>query len=229
MADSEWESIRKKTRNRIRYGVGIGIPVLLVAGFLFYNNRDLLGSSVQIEEAVKQSDSALVKSLPDSIPGKDPDDHKVVKQESKDSVLKKTDSVDVQVEPEIKKAAGKKAIDEPAGTTAEVIDTPEAAVMPEAILELVSISCRTADQNGPTLSLSVALKSAQQHIDTKILGMRDELRVLIQNAVRSKEISTLSKEQLKTEIIQSVNKYIGKETFNDLKFTEFKVEKVIKK
>jgi hypothetical protein len=227
MADSEWESIRKKSSNRIRYGIGIGIPVVLLAGFLFYNNRDLFNSSILNEDAVKQSDTTLEKSLPDSIAG---NEVKHISVKLEDSTVKKTDSVTVSVIPEIKKTDSKKAFDKSSGKKIEVIDIPvTATTMPGSSLELSSVRCHTADKNGPILDLSVELKSAQGAIEKNILIMRDELRVLIQNVVRSKEVNTLSREQLKTEIIQSVNKYIGKDVFNELKFTEFKVEKVINK
>jgi hypothetical protein len=59
--------------------------------------------------------------------------------------------------------------------------------------------------------------------------MRDELKVIVQSVVRGKDFGTLKKENLKNEIIGSVNKYIGKDVFGDLKFTEFKVEKATKR
>ncbi len=226
MADSEWESIRKKTRNRIRYGIGIGIPVLILAGFLFYNNRDLFNSSVQSDETVERADTAEMKSLPASAAVHDEDSNKSVSFESNDSVVKNTDNVTMSVASEIKKTENYKTVAASPDSKLKVIEVPKTVALSGTSLELSSIRCRTADQNGLVLDLSVELLSAKDAIEKKILIMRDELRVLIQNTVRSKEVNTLSREQLKAEIIESVNKYIGKEVFNNLKFTEFKVEKV---
>jgi hypothetical protein len=232
MADSEWESIRKKFRNRVRYSFGIGIPVLLLAGFLFYNNRDLFSNSVQNETTVKRSDTTLfIKSLPDSNVGHEVDQYGRVSVTLRDSTVKKTDSAGLKMSPEIKKTAKKEAVEQTSGSSKPLVfDVPIAEAISGTSLVLPSIRCRTADQSGLFLNLSVELKTVNDSaIEKKILVMRDELRVLIQNVVRGKEISTLSQEPLKTEIIQSINKYLGEEVFNDLKFTEFNVEKVIKK
>lgn len=231
MADSEWESIRKKFRNRIRYGVGIGVPALLFAGFLIYNNRDLFSNSEQREVAVKPADTTLVESLPDSVISDKGDLDKRVSDTIRDTAVKKQDIVAVKKVRENKKVIVSKAVEKASGNNPAVIDVPAVAeTVPDISLEISSIRCRTADESGPILNLSIELKRVHGGtVEKKILIMRDEFRVLIQNVIRSKDVSTLNPEQLKTEIIQSVNKYIGKEVFNDLKFTEFKVEKVIKK
>jgi hypothetical protein len=231
MADSEWESIRKKFRNRVRYSFGIGIPVLLLAGFLFYNNRDLFSNSVQNETTVKRSDTTFVKSLPDSNAGDAGDQNGRVSDTMRDSTVKATDGAGGKTSPEIIKTANKDTVEKTSDNIKPaVIDVSAAETISGSSLVLSSIRCHTADQGGPILNLSVELKSVHGGaIEKKILVMRDELKVLIQNVVRSKEISTLSQEPLKREIIQSINKYIGDEIFNELIFTEFKVEKVIKK
>jgi hypothetical protein len=232
MADSEWESIRKKFRNRVRFGVGIGIPVVLLAGFLFYNNRDLFSNSEQSEDAVKRADTTIVKSLTDTVVSDQGDQARHVIDSIRDTTVKKQDLVVVKKVHEDKKVIEKKVVEKSPGNNPAVINVPVIPVetVPDILLELSSIRCRTADQNGPILNLSVELKRVHGGaVEKKILMMRDEFRVLIQNVVRNTDISTLNQEQLKTEIIQSINKYIGDEVFNDLKFAEFKVEKVIKK
>ncbi|HEX2957536.1 MAG TPA: hypothetical protein VHO70_11935, partial [Chitinispirillaceae bacterium] len=184
MADSEWESIRKKYSNRIRYGVGIGIPALLLAGFLCYNNRDLLCSAGQSENAADRPNSISKHTKSESIFG-DEDHNRPERGMQKDSAVQIIDSVKtVQNASETKKTELKKTVEEFSDKKLLIEeDLVAETTTPGASLELSFIRCRTADHNGTVLNLSIELKSDHVEIEKKILIMRDDLRVLVQSVV----------------------------------------------
>jgi hypothetical protein len=220
MAESEWETIRKNSKKRIAYIAGISLPVVLIAGFFFYNNRDILSNNTE-KEVITSSDSIQVvhhKQSPemetdDSIEISDPDTfHSHSVSDSTTVVVSETKQLEIGSVPK---------------TEPSVDNLPVAGTV--SSLELSSITCRTTDRSELQLLLSVQLIGSVPLINTRILMMRDELKVIVQSVVRGKEFGTLKKENLKNEIIGSVNKYIGKDVFGDLKFTEFKVEKATKR
>jgi flagellar basal body-associated protein FliL len=220
MAESEWETIRKNSKKRIAYIIGLSLPVLLIAGFFFYNNRDILSNNTE-KEVIQSSDSIQVEQHEqspemendDSIEISEPDTfHSHLVSDSTPVVVSETKRLDLSSVPKVEPSVEKLPI---AGSVSS--------------LELSSIICRTSDRNELQLLLSVQLIGNVPVIHKKILMMRDELKVIVQSIVHEMEFGTLKKETLKKEIIASINKYVGEDVFSDLKFTEFKVEKATKK
>lgn len=229
MADSEWESIRKKFNNLIIYWIGIGIPVLLLGGFFIYNNWDIINNTDSPKEYSKKIDTDEIQHS-DTLSAEitSSADSSGIVQVAVDVVPPQSDKVPTAVS-EAKKVKTDKGIESQSETKTIFIEETVSYERTVSSLTLPSIRCHISDRNELLLLLSVQLLSDYPVLQSKIQAMRDEFRVIIQKIIRSRELSALNKELLKTEIIKSVNGYIGSDVFKDLKFTEFKIEKVIKK
>ena len=204
MEGSEWESIRKSYKKRIVISFLISIPVFILSGIFFYNNRDFFRSNT-LEEAASNQASSLTDSLmidtlvEDSIKDKST----VLDSDSHSSFV-------LEIQPEIKK----------------VNDESTKPLLQSSVI-LPRIECWTFDRRDLKLVMSLELYFQGHKSDKDIAVMRNDLKVVIQRLVSGKELNSIKKEILKSEIIHSVNDMLGTDFFKDLKIVDFKIEKVI--
>lgn len=219
MADSEWESINKKVKNRIIYSFGVGIPVLLLCGFFIYNNWDIINTKApEGERNIVATDEVQRVGLSSTENTGTADS----------SEMMHVDSLRMPLQSHHVPAAISKLQQVAENERLDLQSEKDTQVTNRTVSSLVisSIKCHTSDRKELLLFLSVQLLSDVPALESRILAMRNEFKVIIQKIVRNSEFSSLNKELLKKEIIKSVNEYTGKEIFKDMKFTEFKIEKV---
>jgi hypothetical protein len=220
MADSEWELISKKAKNRIIYSIGVGIPVLLLCGFFINNNWDIINNKTPEDE---KNNIVDVVDVPQNGPGSIEktmiaDSSGMVHVDSQ-GIPSQSNNVPAAIS-ELQRVVKNESLESQSGKDTLVINRTLSSLI------ISSIKCHTSDRNDIQLLLSVQLLSDIPVVESRVLTMRNELKVIIQNIVRKSEFRSLNKELLKKDIIKSVNGYTGKETFQDMKFTEFKIEKV---
>ncbi|MBN1602443.1 MAG: hypothetical protein JW915_12595 [Chitinispirillaceae bacterium] len=219
MADSEWESINKKVKNRIIYSIGVGIPVLLLCGFFIYNNWDIISTKTpEGERKIVDTDEVQQARLSSAENNGTAGSSGMMLVDSQ-GIPSQSHNVSAAIS-ELQQVAENERFD--SQSEKDILVTNRTV----SSLVISSIKCHTSDRNDLLLFLSVQLLSDIPVLESRVLVMRNEFKVIIQKIVRNSEFSLLNKELLKNDIIKSVNEYTGKEIFKDMKFTEFNIEKV---
>jgi len=197
------------------------IPLSIVGGIIFYNNRDLLNDESDATETVgvTWSDTALkdLKESSDSTRdssgiGKPP----VITDPVTDSgSTYKTHVFEKVVEPQRDSAGsiqGLKGIGNAKGYgQSEVIS---------------NISCRINDKNGITVRVSLELFYRDSSDRSQILLRRDQIRVVVQKLLRYKDLGGLKKDLIEPELTNVINGVFSRTVFHKIEIKDMQIEKV---
>lgn len=113
---------------------------------------------------------------------------------------------------------------------ASKIADPEPNKVPEEksadkVIPLNNIECKVADRPDLTVAISLELIYDKTKSKKEILFKREDLKVMVYNALSKKNLSDILVEKIRPEILKEVNRVLKKGKITDVIFTDFRIEK----
>jgi hypothetical protein len=197
MVESNWEQKSKSHRNRLRLLLVIGVPVIIVSGIIFQNNRDLFHSEpIKKKEIVKTKNLFLTKSV------------------QKKRINVKNDS-------QFKDLSPKK------DRIAVIADRSPVIKNIEVLTSLVSVaSIELRDRKDIRIKLSLEFFYTDVKRSSELMLRRSEISVLVKNILRKKDLREIKKDSLEIEIKKELNGIFDQMSLKDIKIREIQTEKV---
>ena len=202
MSDS-WENKRKSKR-----GIGLTITlciVLVVIGFLVYNNSDLFKEK-QKTESIKPEDSGKAEKEIEASK-----DLKTEKDKEEKKGEEKGKEIPVFVEP-------------PKTASSEEDKEGELEHSKEALfsVDLPAIKCALADEKGFFLQVSLKVYFKEKKLEKEILFKRDNIKVVVIRTLVKKHLSELVVQQLRFELKKEINALLEEGKIEDIEFLDFR-------
>lgn len=206
MVESNWDASRKAFRKRVNLLLSIGIPLFIVIGIIFYNNRDVVFS-----QPVNQTVSEEIKPV-----------KRVVTEEKKleRSVVVKQDQIN---------ASKKEADSVSSKQLADSIRSEKNIAFETKIYDSVRVSgieCRPDDRPDVVLNLSLMLYFTAKDMRSEIMLRREEIRVIARKVLHSRDFKTIKKEIIEPELRSAIKDIFDNRNLDDVKIVGLQIEKV---
>lgn len=214
MTEQNWDASRRAFRKRINIFLSILIPLVIVSGVIFYNNRDVLfENTLNADTPVKKRDGSIeTKSV-----------HKpaVVKSDTvKKTVAVKSDTVKNSVS--VKLDNEKKNDTILAGSVSKLDNKLK---MRDSV-RISGIDIIPEDRKDVIIELTLELFFEDVDLCSEILLRREEIRVISRNILRNRSLNEIKKKLIEPELRDAISLIFDNKNLNDVKILRLQIEKV---
>jgi hypothetical protein len=228
MRESSWEASRRKQHKTKLLFFLIVVPVLVLAGILFTNNRDLIDRALK-SRSIHQMKGTIQTAL-------SPDSARTVSSDSTAPSAASAPSSPVPVLKNSEKAVPQKnqVAEEPAvykpvaGNTPEMISPPMEKLPKLRSIVLPSFPCRIESRKDVVIYLSLELFFNDIEKRSAILLRREDIKVMAMRTVHGKELNDIKIGELESQLLQNINKIFEHAEITAVKIGNIQVEKAVK-
>ena len=219
MAETSWETHARR-RTRLWKWSLIILLVVLVAGIIIYNNRDVISGKTVLEaepgEHVQESSDTVVKAVPD-LPHK-----KAVSGIPADTVQSKTGKQKHLERPQPVVPVNSVQAARPRLPTGK--PATKAVVSSVDSVEVGEVPCVVSNRPDVVVRIAVVVY-CDKAMKPEVLFKRDALAVVIRNTIRPWDLESIRFDVLKPGLLKAMNLVFDTRTITDIALRSVKIEK----